>query len=346
MSQSHDRVTLGNFLALIADNPRLEKLWVKKYKIAKSASPHPPAPVSLPRLSSITPENCDSHLILSVLRIPNTATLRIMYALRYVTRRVRNSLADAFPLNPTIVGSLKRVQVLLYDVDETTAILFLKDSQGKKLVHVEQGHKVPELGPLLIGRRFPSFFDTDFRGLFALDQAADLFASLTTLQLDLRGLPNYDIGDSGLSFWLSFFRSAPLLEVLRASYLPMPPMLDGLNLSNNNRTVLCPSLRKLQLDIRTGAFDLKNDWLLQVIDTTLWRSRCGSPFREVFVYLMSSGYGHEFMLPPDAVRAMFSLRNAGVKKMVFSNGTTSHKFGESPISISSRLRCDPHFVLS
>ena len=107
-------------------------------------------------------------------------------------------------------------------------------------------------------------------------------------------------------------------------------MLDGLNPSNNtSRKVLCPSLRTLQLDIRTGAFDLKNDWLLQVTDTTRWRGKCGSPFRDVSVYLMSSGYGHEFTLPSDAVRVMFTLRDAGVENMIFSNGNKTYSFGES-----------------
>ena len=333
LSHSHGRVTLDNFLALMADSPRLKKLWIKKYLVTRSTNPQPPAPVSLPRLSSITLENCDSHLILSVLRIPDTATLRIMYAIRYLPRRHQNTLADAFPLDPAIMGSLKRTRALSYGVNETTAVLFLKDSQGKKLVHVEQGHKVPDLGPSLIGRRL---FDTSFQGLCALNQAADLFSSLTTLELDLRGLPIHDMGGLCLSFWLAFFKSTPLLEALRASYLSLPPMLDGLNPSNNSQILLCPSLRTLELDIRTGAFDLRNDWLLQVIDTTRWRGKCGSPFRDVFVYLMSSGYGHEFTLPSDAVYAMFSLRDAGVENMVFSNGTTTHRFGESSISISSR----------
>jgi hypothetical protein len=345
LSYSHGRVTLDNFLALIAGSPRLETLWVKKYTVTPSTNPHPPAPVPLPRLSLITLENCDSHLILSFLKIPGTATLRIMYAMQYVTRGLRITLADAFPLNPTIIGSLQNTRILSYGVDEATAVLFLKDSQGKKLAHVEQGHKVPQLGRFVLGRRLGPWFDTSFHRLFALDQAADLLASLTTLELDLRGLPNHDMGDPVLSFWLAFFKCTPLLEVLRASYLPLPAMLDGLNPSNKGRSVLCPSLRTVQLDIRTGAFDLKNDWLLQLIDTTRWRGKCGSPFRDVYVYLISSGYGHEFTLPSDAVRAMFSLRNAGVENMAFSNGTTTHRFGESPVLISSCLRRDSHFVL-
>lgn len=329
LSYSHGRVALDSFLALIAGSPRLEKLWVKRYIVFKSSSPHLPAPVSLPRLSSITLENCDSHLILSVLRVPDTATLRIMYPMQYLARRHRNTLAGAFPLNPTTVGPLKRIRMLSYGVDETTAILFLNDSQGKKLVHVEQGHQVPDQRFFPHGRQVGAL-NTRFHDLFAFYQAADLLASLTTLELDLRGLPDHDMGGSSLPFWLAFFKSTPLLEALRASYFYLPAMLDGLNPSNNARNVLCPSLRKFELDIRTVALDLKNDWLLQVVDTTRWRGKCGSPFRDVLVYLLSSGCGHEFALPSDAVRAMFSLRDAGVENMVLSNGTTTHRFGMSP----------------
>ena len=332
LSYSHGRVRFEDFLALISGSPRLETLWIKRYGVVRSMSSDPPAPVSLPRLSSITLENCDSHLILSALIIPDTATLRIMYPMHYLGRRPRNTLADAFPLEPAIIGSLKNAQTLSYGVDETTAVLFFKDSQGQKLVHVEQAHKVPNLVLFPFGRQADGFFNTRFQDLFALDQAADLFGSLTALELDLRGLPNHGIGGSHLPFWLAFFESTPLLETLRVSYAYLPEMLDGLNPPNNDRKVLCPSLRTLQLDIRTGAFDLKNDWLLQVIDTTRWRGKCGSPLRDVFVYLVSSGCGQEFALPPDAVRAMFSLKDAGVENMMFSNGTSTHRFGESLFS--------------
>jgi hypothetical protein len=325
LSYSHGRVKLDDFLALVAASPRLEMLWVKRYLVIQSTSPNPPAPVSLPRLSSITLENCDSHLILSALRIPDAATLRIIYPMHYLGRRPRNALTDAFPLNPTVVGSLKKIRTLSYGVDETTAVLFLRDSEGKKLIHVGQGREVPDLGPHPLTRHHV-VLNARFHDLFGLGQAADLLGNLTTLELDLRGLPNHDMGGSRLSFWLAFFDSTPLLEVLRASYSYLPAMLDGLNPSNNDRKVLCPSLRTLQLDIRTGAFDLKNDWLLQVVDATRWRGKCGSPFRDVFVYLMSSGYGHTFTLPADAVRAMFSLRDAGVENMVFSNGISTYKF--------------------
>ena len=37
---------------------------------------------------------------------------------------------DAFPLNLTVIGSLDDIQTLSYGVDETVAVLFLKDSQG------------------------------------------------------------------------------------------------------------------------------------------------------------------------------------------------------------------------
>ena len=329
LSYSHDHVEMDDFLALVAGSPRLEVLWVKRYLVIRSTSSNPPTPVSLTRLSSITLENCDSHLILSVLRIPETAKLRIMYAMHYLRRRPRNALTDAFPLDPTIVGSLDNIRALSYGVDETTAVLFLKDSQGNKLVHVEQGHIAPHLGPFPLARQYDALLRTRFHDLFDLEQAADLLGGLTTLELDLRGLPNHIMGGSRLSFWLAFFRSTPQLEVLHASYLYAPAMMDGLNPSNNAaRKVLCPSLRTLQLDIRSGAFDLKNDWLLQVIDTTRWRGKCGSPFRDVFVYLMSSGYGHDFTLPSDAVCAMFSLRDAGVENMTFSNGATTYTFGE------------------
>ena len=328
LSYSHGRVMMDDFLALVAGSPRLEVLWVKRYLVIRSESLDPPTPVSLTRLSSITLENCDSHLILSALRIPDTAKLRIMYAMHYLGRRPRNALTDAFPLDPNIVGSLDSIRALSYGVDETTAVLFLKDSQGNKLVHVEQGQISPYLGPFPLARQYDALLRTRFHDLFALEQAADLLGSLTTLELDLRGLPNHITGGSRLSFWLAFFESTPQLEVLHASYLYAPQMMDGLNPSNNTaRKVLCPSLRTLQLDIRSGAFDLKNDWLLQVVDATRWRGKCGSPFRDVFVYLMSSGYGHDFTLPSDAVYAMFSLRDAGVENMSFSNGTTTYTFG-------------------
>ena len=331
LSYSQGRVTIDDFLALIAGSPRLETLWFKRYIVTPSTSSHPPAPVSLPRLSSVTLENCDSHLILSALKVPDTATLRIMYPMRYIARPHRNTLAGAFPLNPITLGSLKKIRVLSYGVDETTAVLSLKDSQGEKLIHAEQDHKAPDPGLPPHRTQFDVWFSTRFHDLFALDQAVDLLASLTTLELDLRGLPNNDMGGSRLSFWLAFFKGTPLLEVLCASYSYLPAMVDGLNPSNNGRNVLCPSLHTLQLDIRTGSFDLKNDWLLQVIDATRWRGKCGSPLRGVFVYLMSSGYGHDFTLPADAVRAMFSLRDAGVENMTFSNGTTTYQFGESPV---------------
>ena len=343
LSHSNGRVLLEDFLALVVGSPRLEVLWLKRYLISQSANPHSPTSVSLPRLSSITLENCDSNLILSVLRLPDTATLRIMYAMYYLGRRHRNALSDAFPLNPTIVGSLNNVRTLSYGVDDTTAVLFLKDSEDNKLVHVEQGHNLPDPAPLPFARQHTTWLRTYFHDLFALEQAVDLLGNLTTLELDLRGLPNHDMGGSRLSFWLAFFESSSRLEVLRASYAYLPMMLDGLNPSNHTaRAVLCPSLRTLQLDIRTGAFDLKNDWLLQVIDTTRWRGKCGSPFRDVSVYLMSSGYGHEFTLPSDAVRAMFTLRDAGVENMTFSNGIKTYRFGESLFDISTRFGCDSH----
>jgi hypothetical protein len=328
LSYSYGRVAMEDFLSLVADNPRLEVLWVKRYLVTQSANPYPPTQVSLKKLSSITLENCDSHLILSALQIPDTAKLRIMYAIPYLGRRPRNALTDAFPLDPTIIGSLNSVRALSYGVDETTAVLFLKDSQGNKLVHVEQGHIAPDSGPLPLASQYDAL-KTRFHDLFAMEQAADLLGSLTTLELDFRGLPNHIMGGSRISFWLAFFESTPRLEVLHASYLYSPVMMDGLNPSNNPaRKVLCPSLRTLQLDIRSGAFDLKNDWLLQVIDATRWRGKCGSPFRDVLVYLMSSGYGHNFTLPSEAVYAMFSLRDAGVENMSFSNGTTTYRFGE------------------
>ena len=329
LSYSNGRVMLDNFLALVAGSPRLEVLWVKRYQIVQPANSHLLAPVSLPRLSSITLENCDSHLILNALRLPDTATLRVMYAMYHLGRRPRNTLSDAFPLNPTIIGSLNNIRTLSYGVDETVAVLFLKDSQGNKLVHVEQGHNLPDVG--LFGHVGPyTVLKTSFHDLFVPEQAADLLGSLTTLELDLRGLPNNDMGGSRLSFWLAFFEGSPRLEVLRAAYAYVPKMLDGLNPSNNaSRKVLCPSLRTLQLDIRTGAFDLKNDWLLQVVDTARWRGKCGIPFRDVSVYLMLSGYGRDFTLPSDAVRAMFTLREAGVENMTFSNGNKTYTFGES-----------------
>ena len=330
LSHSNGRVMLDDFLALVVDSPRLEVLWLKRYLVTQSANPNTPALVSLPRLSSITLENCDSHLILSVLRIPDTATLRIMYAMYHLGRRPRNALSDAFPLNSTFIGPLNKIRTLSYGVDDTAAVLFLKDSEGNKLVHAEQGHNLPDLGPLPFARQHAVQLRTCFHDLFALEQAVDLLGNLTTLELDLRGLPNHDMGGSRLSFWLAFFESSSRLEVLRASYAYLPAMLDGLNPSNNtSRKVLCPLLRTLQLDIRTGAFDLKNDWLLQVTDTTRWRGKCGSPFRDVSVYLMSSGYGHEFTLPSDAVRVMFTLRDAGVENMIFSNGNKTYSFGES-----------------
>ena len=342
LSYSHGRVAIDDFLALVGGSPRLEVLWVKRYMVIQSTTSQTPAPVSLTRLSSITLENCDSHLILSALRIPDTATLKIMYAMHYLGRRPRNVLTDAFPLNPSIVGSLDNTQALSYGVEETTAVLFLRDSQGNKLVHVEQGHNSPDVGPFPLTRQ-RSVLKTPFHDLFDLEQAADLLGNLTTLELDLRGLPNYNAGGTRLSFWLAFFESTPRLEVLRASYLYMPVMMDGLNPSNNAaRKVLCPSLRTLQLDILSGAFDLKNDWLLQVVDATRWRGKRGSPFRDVFVYLMSSGYGHNFTLPPDAVRAMFSLRDAGVENMTFSNGATTYSFGESFLYISLCRKRDSH----
>ena len=337
LSYSNGRVMLDNFLALIAGSPRLEVLWLKRYLITQPVNPHALVPVSLPRLSSITLENCDSYLILNALRLPDTATLRIMYAMYYLGRRPRNTLSDAFPLNPTIIGSLNNIRTLSYGVDENVAVLFLKDSQGSKLVHVEQGHNLPDFGSIAFMRQYTSL-TTGFHDLFVLEQAADLLGSLTTLELDLRGLPNHDMGGSRLSFWLTFFESSSRLEVLRASYAYVPTMLDGLNPSNTaGRKVLCPSLRTLQLDVRTGAFDLKSDWLLQVVDTARWRGKCGSPFRDVSVYLMSSGYGHKFTLPSDAVRAMFTLRDAGVENMIFSNGVGTYTFGESLICISTCL---------
>jgi len=333
LSYSHGHVMMDDFLALVAGSPRLEVLWVKRYLVTQSANPHPPASISLPRLSSIMLENCNSHLILSALRIPDTATLQIMYAMHYLGRRPRNALTDAFPLNPIIISSLSSVRTLSYGVDETTAVLFLKDSQGNKLVHVEQGHNLSEWGEFPPARQYVVPLRTHFHDLFALEQAADLLGSLTTLELDLRGFPNHYAGGSRLSFWLVFFESTPRLEVLHASYLYVPTMMDGLNPSNTGRVILCPLLRTLQLDIRTGAFDLKSDWLLQVIDATRWRGKHGSPFRDVLVYLMSSGYGHEFTLPSDAVRAMFSLRGAGVENMMFSNGSCTYTFGESFVYI-------------
>jgi len=338
LSYSNGPVMMDNFLALVASSPRLEVLWVKRYLVIQPSNFSPPAPVSLPRLSSITLENCDSHLILSVLRIPDTATLQIKYPMSYLGRRPRNTLSDAFPLNPAIIGSLNGIRTLSYGVDETTAVLFLKDSQGNKLVHVEHGHNPLESGVFIFGRGYSAGLRVRFHDLFALEEAADLLGGLTTLELDLRGLSNSNAGGSHLSFWLAFFESTPRLEVLRASYSYLPAMLDGLNPSNNSvRKVLCPSLRTLQLDIRTGAFDLKSDWLLQVIDTTRWRGKCGAPFRDVFVYLVSSGYWHEFTLPSDAVRAMFSLRDAGVENMSFSNCISTYTFGKSPIWISTIL---------
>ena len=267
-----------------------------------------------------------------------------MYPMRYLGRRTRNALTDSIPLNPTIVGSLKNIRTLSYGVDETTAVLFLKDSQGNKLVHVEQGHKAPDSGLFPLVRRTDPLFNTLFHDLFSLDQAADFLGSLTTLELDFRGLPNNSMGGSSLSFWLAFFQSILLLEILHASYSFLPAMLDGLNPSKNDRKVVCPSLRTLQLDVHTGAFDLKNDWLLQVIDATRWRGKCGSPLRYVFVYLTSSGYGHEFTLPSDTVRAMFSLRDAGVENMIFSNGTSSYQFGESLVIVPSCLISDSHLI--
>ncbi|KAF9782795.1 hypothetical protein BJ322DRAFT_1072633 [Thelephora terrestris] len=346
LSYSLGRVTSDDFLALVAGSPRLEVLWVKRYKVTRSRNFNPLAPVPLPRLSSITLENCDSSLILSHLKIPDTATLRIMYPMHYLERRPRKALTDSFPQNPAIIGSLRNVRTLSYGVDETTAVLFLKDSRGKKSVLVKQGHEAPELELFPSAGRTYSLFDARFHGLFALDPGADLLGQLTTLELDLRGLPNSNTGGSNLSFWLALFDSTPLLEVLRASYSYFPPMLDGLNPSNKGRKVLCPSLRTLQLDIRTGAFDLKSDWFLHLIDTTRWRGKCGSPFRDLFVCLTSSGYGHEFTLPPDTVRAMFSLRDAGVVNMKYSNGNSSHKFGESPVFISPHAMSDSHFSFS
>jgi len=342
LSYSRTPVMMDDFLALVAGSPRLEVLWVKRYLVTQSEDPHPPAPISLLRLSSITLENCDSHLILSVLRIPDTATLRIMYAMHYLGRRPRKSLTDALPLNPTIISSLNSVRTLSYGVDETTAVLFLKDSQGNKLVHVEQGHNIPDRAEFPPARQYPVPLRTHPRDLFALEQAADLLGSLTTLELDLRGLPNHSTGSSRLSFWLAFFKSTPRLEVLHASYLYVPEMVDGLNPSNTGRKMPCPLLRTLQLDIRTGTFDLKGDWLLQVIDAARWRGKFGSPFRDVFVYLVSSGYGHEFTLPPDAVRAMFSLRDAGVENMIFSNGSSTYTFGESFVFVFAYWKCDSH----
>ena len=335
LSYSIGHVILDDFLALVAGSPRLEVLWLKRYLITQPRSFHPPAPVSLPRLSSITLENCDSHLILNALRLPDTTTLRIMYPMYYLGRRPQNTLSDAFPLDPTIIGSLNNIRTLSYGVDETVAVLFLKDSQDNQLVHVEQGHNPPAMGLVghfgMFGHVGPhNVLRTCFHDLFILERAADLLGSLTTLELDLRGLPNHDMGGSRLSFWLAFFESSHQLEVLRTSYAYVPPMLDGLNPSNSaSKKVLCPSLRTLQLDIRTGAFDLKNDWLLQVVDTARWRGKRGSPFRDLSVYLVSSGYGHEFTLPSDAVRAMFTLRDAGVENMTFSNGTKTYTFGES-----------------
>lgn len=337
LSYSHGRVSIDDFLALVVDSPRLEVLWIKRYLINRSASPHPPVPVSLTRLSSITLENCDSHLILCALRVPNTATLRIMYPMHYLGRRPRNAITDAFPLDSTIVGPLDSARELSYGADGTTVVFVLKDSQGDVLVHVEQGQTAPDLASSPLASRYNAFLKTNFHDIFALEQAAGLLGSLTTLELDLRGLPNHHLGGSRLSFWLAFFEGTPRLEVLRASYLYTPAMMDGLNPSNNpTRKVFCPALRTLQLDIRSGAFDLKNDWLLQVVDATRWRGKRGSPFRDVSVYLMSSGYGHDFTLPSDAVQAMFSLRDAGVENMSFSNGTTTYRFGESLLYISAR----------
>ena len=70
--------------------------------------------------------------------------------------------------------------------------------------------------------------------------------------------------------------------------------------------------------------------------------KCGSPFRDVSVYLMSSGCGHEFMLPSDTARAMFTLRDAGVENMIFSNGIETYTFGKSPVCISTCWRHDSH----
>ena len=324
LSYSQGRVMMEDFLRLVRGSPHLEELWIKRYLVTLPTGSDLPVPVSLKRLTSITLENCDTHLILSVLRIPATAKLRIMYPMNYLGRRPRRTLTDAFPLDPNVVAPLNDIRSLSYGVDKTTAVLFLKDSEGSKLVHVEQGHDSQGLEPL-----YDALPRMRFHDLFALDRAADFLGRLTTLELDLRGLPNHAMGGSRLSFWLAFFECTPRLEVLRASYLYVPEMMDGLNPPNNaTRKVLCPLLRTLQLDIRSGAFDLKGDWLLQVIDATRWRGKRGSPFRNVSVYLMSSGYGHDFTLPSDAVSAMFSLRDAGVENMSFSNGTTTYKFGE------------------
>ena len=183
-------------------------------------------------MSSVTLENCDSHLILSTLKIPDTVTIQIMYPMHYLGQHPRNPLTDSFPLDPTLIGSLKNIRTVSYSVDETAAILFLKNSQGKKLVHVEQRHKAPVLGLFCCWARADWLFNAPFHNLFSLDQAVGFLGSLTTLKLDLRGLPNDSTRGSSLSFWLTFFQSTLLLEVLHASFSFLPAMLDGLNPSN------------------------------------------------------------------------------------------------------------------
>jgi hypothetical protein len=115
-----------------------------EYKVTRSRNPNPIAPVSLLRLSSMRLENCDSSLILSYPKIPDTATLRIMYPMHYLEWRPWKALTDSFPQNPAIIGSLKNARTLLYGVDETTAFPLLKDTPGKKVVLVKQGHEAPE----------------------------------------------------------------------------------------------------------------------------------------------------------------------------------------------------------
>ena len=74
------------------------------------------------------------------------------------------------------------------------------------MAHIEQGHDFPDLGQVTLVRRCASL-TTGFHDLFVLEQAAGLLGNLTTLELDLRGLPNHDMGGSRLSFWLTFFES-------------------------------------------------------------------------------------------------------------------------------------------
>jgi hypothetical protein len=59
-----------------------------------------------------------------------------------------------------------------------------------------------------------------------------------------------------------------------------------------------------------------------------------------------SGYEHKSTLPPETVRAIFSLRDTGVVNMKYSNGKSTHKFGKSPIFISPHAMSDSHFSFS